>query len=81
MDFNSLLSIAKEFFNTQPYITSGILVIMLGLLYFKPRIVFKSLVGIGCVVLCGYLFLSLKDMLDSGVQGRDSMLEMESGGN
>ncbi len=74
MDFNSLLSIVKEYFNTQPYIASGILVIMLGFLYLKPKMVFKSVVGIGCVVLCAYLFLSLEDTLDSGVQGRDSML-------
>ena len=81
MDFNSLLSIVKEYFNTEPYITGGILVIMLGFLYLKPKMVFKFLVGIGCVVLCAYLFLSFEDTLDSGVQGRDSMLEMESGGN
>ena len=81
MDFNSLLSIVKEYFNTQPYIMGGILVFMLGFLYLKPKIMIKFLVGIGCVALCAYLFLSLEDTLDSGVQGRNSMLEMESEGN
>ena len=77
MDIDSLFSIVKGYFNTQPYITGGILVVMLGFLYLKPKMVIKLLVGIGCVVLCAYLFLSLEDTLDSGVQGRDSMLEME----
>lgn len=75
MNFDSVITAVQMHWNAQPMLVITVGVCVLFLAWVKPKFMFKTVVGIGCIVLCGLAFTSLTGTLDSGVQGRDTMLE------
>lgn len=81
MDVNNLILIGKEFVNSQPYIALGIVIFVLVFIYFKPKAAFRSLVGVGLIVLAIYLLASLSGTLNSGAVSRDTLLDIDGKAN
>ena len=79
MDINSIVSLVTAYYETNPNIALAGLAVILAMAYYKPMIVFKSCVAIGMILGAAIVFQSLSGTLDSGIQGRDSMLEEKRG--
>jgi hypothetical protein len=79
MDIDSIVSLVTGIYETNPYIALAGLAVILAISYYKPMIVAKSLLGIGFIVGAALAFQSLSGTLDSGIEGRDTMLEEKKG--
>ena len=79
MDIDSIVSLVTAYYETNPSIALAGLALILAIAYYKPMIVFKSILAIGMILGAAIIFQSLSGTLDSGIQGRDSMLEEKRG--
>jgi len=79
MDFNHIVSIVTAYYEAQPNIALAGLAVILAIAYYKPLLVFKSLLGIGIIVGTAIIFQSLSGTLNTGIQGRDTMLQEKRG--
>lgn len=75
MNVDSILYALQMHYESQPLSVVAVGVCILVLAYLKPKFMFRAVVGIGCVVLCAMAFTSLNGTLDTGVKGRDTMIE------
>jgi hypothetical protein len=81
MDIDSIVALVTAYYESNPGIALAGLALILAIAYYKPGIVFKSILGIGFILGVIIMLQSLGRTLDSGVQGRDTMLHEKGGGN
>ena len=79
MDIDSIIALVTAYYETNPNYALAGLAVILAIAYYKPMIVFKSLLGIAFIIGASIIFQSLSGTLDSGIQGRDTMLEEKRG--
>lgn len=79
MDIDSIVAIVTAYYEIHPNIALAGLAVILTIAYYKPMIVFKSLLGIGFIFGAAIIFQSLSGTLNTGIQGRDTMLQEKRG--
>ncbi len=75
MNFEIVISAVQGYYEAQPVSVMAVGACLLLLTYVKPKFMFKTLVGVGCLVLCSMALTSLSGTLDHGVNDRDAMFE------
>ena len=75
MNVESIVTAIQVHYQAQPLLVVVVVVCLLVLAWIRPKLMFKTLVGAGCIVVCSLMFTSLTGTLDAGVKGRDTMIE------
>jgi hypothetical protein len=79
MDIDRIVSIVTAYYEVHPNFALAGLAVILAIAYYKPGLVFRSLLGIAIIVGTAAIFQSLSGTLDTGIQARDTMLEEKRG--
>ena len=75
MSFEAIFAALQSFFDAQPYLAGGLVLLLALLAAMKPKFMLKSATLAICLVLAVMAVTSLNGTLDSGVAHRDAMLE------
>ena len=75
MNFEHIFHAVQMHYDSHPIPVVIVTVCVFVVAYLRPRVMAKTLVGVGCLVLCAMAFTSLNSTVDSSVHSRDVMLD------